>query len=102
MSDWKQNSNCCLFGCGNVTPLPWHTETRRSFLEEKRPFAVEIYNLPLLFTQREENRKECIYGSSVGRYGVLVTYSQENTMGRDTRRGGLLGDFSGEDVEKDY
>ena len=79
-----------------------HTETRRSFLEEKRPFAVEIYNLPLLFTQREENRKECIYGSSVGRYGVLVTCSQENTMGRANRRGGLLGDFSGEDVEKDY
>ena len=52
-----------------------HTETRRSFLEEKRPFAVEIYNLPLLFTQRE-NRKECIYGSSVGRYGVLVTYNK--------------------------
>ena len=63
---------------------------------------IYYYNLPLLFTQREENRKECIYGSSVGRYGVLVTCSQENTMGRANRRGGLLGDFSGEDVEKDY
>ena len=37
------------------------TETRRSFLGEAAFCCREIYyyNLPLLFTQREENRKEC-------------------------------------------
>ena len=87
VSDWKQNSNCCLFGCGNVTPLPWHTETRRSFLEEKRPFAVEKYTTTTFhcYSHRERRTEKSVAYRGDMEF-LLHTTREYNGKGHRERR----------------